>query len=156
MEGWYQDDAKRMKARLHRSLAKRSLEERSGGERALRRTSASDMVSNTQSGYGVGLWRDGCTAEVRVLEMFKDIATAVVVAAHYMEYLHQVKTGERWVIVYALMKRRPRRPIEPIFKKMGVNGLMIDYRGYGKSTGRIKKEQDVYTDGGDRLEFLNQ
>ena len=33
------------------------------------------------------------------------------------------------------------------FREMGVNGLMIDYRGYGTSTGRIKKEEDIYTDG---------
>ncbi len=33
------------------------------------------------------------------------------------------------------------------FRQMGVNGLMIDYRGYGKSTGRIKSEADIYTDG---------
>lgn len=33
------------------------------------------------------------------------------------------------------------------FHRMGVNGLLIDYRGYGKSTGRIKKERDIYTDG---------
>ncbi len=31
--------------------------------------------------------------------------------------------------------------------KMGVNGLLIDYRGYGKSSGRIKREQHIYTDG---------
>ncbi len=40
-----------------------------------------------------------------------------------------------------------RRSRMDTFRKMGVNGLLIDYRGYGKSTGRIKKEQDIYTDG---------
>jgi fermentation-respiration switch protein FrsA (DUF1100 family) len=33
------------------------------------------------------------------------------------------------------------------FREMGVNALLVDYRGYGKSSGRIKKEQDIYTDG---------
>jgi hypothetical protein len=33
------------------------------------------------------------------------------------------------------------------FRKMGVNGLLFDYRGYGKSTGRISSEQHIYTDG---------
>lgn len=33
------------------------------------------------------------------------------------------------------------------FRDMGVNSLIIDYRGYGKSTGRIKDEEDIYTDG---------
>lgn len=37
---------------------------------------------------------------------------------------------------------------------MGVNGLLIDYRGDGKSAGRIKKEQDIYTDGLTAWHFL--
>jgi uncharacterized protein len=40
------------------------------------------------------------------------------------------------------------------FNKMGVNGLLIDYRGYGKSTGRIKAEQQIYTDGLTAWNFL--
>jgi fermentation-respiration switch protein FrsA (DUF1100 family) len=37
---------------------------------------------------------------------------------------------------------------------MGVNGLLIDYRGYGKSTGRINQEGRVYTDGLTAWTFL--
>ena len=40
------------------------------------------------------------------------------------------------------------------FRNMGVNGLMIDYRGYGKSTGRVKSEEDIYTDGLTAWNFL--
>ena len=40
------------------------------------------------------------------------------------------------------------------FQKMGVNALLIDYRGYGKSTGRIKKESHIYTDGATAWDFL--
>ena len=40
------------------------------------------------------------------------------------------------------------------FFKMGVNALLIDYRGYGKSTGRIKKERDIYTDALTAWDFL--
>jgi fermentation-respiration switch protein FrsA (DUF1100 family) len=40
------------------------------------------------------------------------------------------------------------------FHKMGVNVLLMDYRGYGKSTGRIKREQDIYFDGMTAWEFL--
>ncbi|MCK4744596.1 alpha/beta hydrolase [Candidatus Parcubacteria bacterium] len=34
-----------------------------------------------------------------------------------------------------------------IFKKLNLNCLMVDYRGYGKSSGQIKKEKDIYLDG---------
>ncbi|WP_319524868.1 alpha/beta hydrolase [uncultured Desulfosarcina sp.] len=40
------------------------------------------------------------------------------------------------------------------FKEMGVNALMIDYRGYGRSTGRIGKEQHIYTDGQTAWNYL--
>jgi fermentation-respiration switch protein FrsA (DUF1100 family) len=40
------------------------------------------------------------------------------------------------------------------FKEMGVNALMIDYRGYGKSTGRIRREQHIYTDGQTAWNYL--
>jgi len=40
------------------------------------------------------------------------------------------------------------------FKTMGVNGLLIDYRGYGKSTGRIHQEHHIYTDGLTAWNFL--
>lgn len=33
------------------------------------------------------------------------------------------------------------------FQKLGVNALLIDYRGYGRSTGRITQEAHIYTDG---------
>jgi len=40
------------------------------------------------------------------------------------------------------------------FRKMGVNALLVDYRGYGRSTGRIKKEKDIYTDGRTAWNYL--
>ena len=33
-----------------------------------------------------------------------------------------------------------------VFKKLNLNALMIDYRGYGKSSGQIKKEEDIHLD----------
>ena len=110
MEGWYQGDAKRMKTSLHKKLAKRSLQEGYGNNRALRLTSASDMVAYTQHGYGTGLWQKGMQIEVIVLDRFKDIATVKVVTPHYYEYLHLAKPGDRWVIVNALYeKNTPNR-----------------------------------------------
>lgn len=34
-----------------------------------------------------------------------------------------------------------------LFQSLGVNALMIDYRGYWKSEWKIQKENDIYTDG---------
>lgn len=43
-----------------------------------------------------------------------------------------------------------------VFSDLGLNALMIDYRGYGKSSGEINKEQDVYTDGQAVLNYLDE
>lgn len=41
-----------------------------------------------------------------------------------------------------------------IFKSLNLNVLMIDYRGYGKSSGKIKKENDLYLDAEAAWDFL--
>jgi fermentation-respiration switch protein FrsA (DUF1100 family) len=40
------------------------------------------------------------------------------------------------------------------FAKLGVNALLIDYRGYGRSSGKIVKEHDIYTDGTTAWNYL--
>jgi hypothetical protein len=51
MVGWYQGDAKRMKASLHKKLANRSFQAVYGNNKELRLTSASDMIAYTQHRY---------------------------------------------------------------------------------------------------------
>ena len=41
-----------------------------------------------------------------------------------------------------------------IFKTLNLSALMIDYRGYGRSSGLIKKEQDLYNDAMAAWRFL--
>jgi uncharacterized protein len=41
-----------------------------------------------------------------------------------------------------------------LFREMGFNALAVDYRGYGVSTGKIKKEEDIYEDAGASYEYL--
>ena len=40
------------------------------------------------------------------------------------------------------------------FRAMGANALFVDYRGYGKSSGRIRTERDIYMDGEAAWNFL--
>jgi len=41
-----------------------------------------------------------------------------------------------------------------VFNDLNLNALILDYRGYGKSEGSIKKENDLYVDAKTALEFL--
>ncbi len=43
-----------------------------------------------------------------------------------------------------------------ILKELGLNALIFDYRGYGKSSGKIKKEADLYADGVAAWDFVTQ
>ena len=40
------------------------------------------------------------------------------------------------------------------FQAMDANALFVDYRGYGRSTGRIRAERDIYVDGAAAWNFL--
>ena len=40
------------------------------------------------------------------------------------------------------------------FQTIGANALLIDYRGYGRSTGRIRTERDIYVDAAAAWNFL--
>lgn len=43
-----------------------------------------------------------------------------------------------------------------LFREMGCNALAIDYRGYGISSGTIKKEEDIYEDAASSWQYLTQ
>lgn len=43
-----------------------------------------------------------------------------------------------------------------MFKELGVNALLIEYRGYGRSTGKILKEEDIYNDGETAYKYLTE
>jgi Putative lumazine-binding len=107
MNAWYQGDTRGMKTSLHKKLAKRSLKGMMG-ENELRHTTASDMISYTQSGYGKHLWHKDLKIDVVVLDYFKDIASVKVTTPHYYEYLHIAKIEGKWVILNALYEKNSR------------------------------------------------
>ncbi len=106
MESWYEGDADRMKSSLHKKLAKRSLKGLYG-EPTMRHTTASDMILFTRQGYGKSLWRKGQKIEVIILDHYKNIASVLVVAPHYHEYLHLGKIEDKWLILNALYENKP-------------------------------------------------
>ena len=96
-EGWFEADPERMRRALHPDLAKRSL-----GREGLHEVSASQMVDETAAGAGRKLDSPARHIDVRVVEVYGDIATVVVDSNVYREYVHLVRTGGDWKIVNAL------------------------------------------------------
>ena len=97
LEGWFEADRERMHRALHPDLAKRSL-----GRQGLDQLSASQMIEATAAGAGRERDSRPRRINVRVVEVYGDITTAVVDSNVYREYLHLVRTDNDWKIVNAL------------------------------------------------------
>jgi len=106
-EGWFDGDAARMERALHPELAKRPGRVDDVTEEPLGTLTAAEMIARTAE--GVGRTRDVTDRliEVEVVDVFGDIATAVVRSAVYHEYLHLVRTAAGWKIVNALWQWMP-------------------------------------------------
>jgi hypothetical protein len=87
-----------MRRALHPDLAKRSL-----GREGLDQVTTSQMVEATRAGAGRKYGSRTRRIDVRVVDVYGDIATAVVDSHVYREYVHLVRTdGDDWKIVNAL------------------------------------------------------
>jgi Putative lumazine-binding len=96
-EGWFEADPERMRRALHPDLAKRSL-----GREGLDQVTAPQMVEWTAAGSGSERDPAARRIDVRVVEVYGGIATAVVDSNVYREYLHLVRTDGAWKTVNAL------------------------------------------------------
>ena len=96
-EGWFEADPERMRRALHPGLAKRT---RDGD--GLDEETARGMIDLTAAGAGRKHDSDERRIDVRVVEVYGDIATAVVDSNVYREYLHLVRAEDDWRIVNAL------------------------------------------------------
>jgi len=103
-EGWFDGDPARMERSLHPELAKRPGD---AGPGSLGTLTAQEMIDATAA--GVGKTRDVPDRQIRVevVDVFGDIASAVVRSAVYHEYLHLVRTAEGWKIANALWEWMP-------------------------------------------------
>jgi hypothetical protein len=94
-EGWFDGDAGRMERALHPALAKRGPE--------LRTVTKDQMVAATAAGEGKQVDPGpGRRIDVTVVDVHRNIASAVVDSDVYREYVHLVETDDGWKIVNAL------------------------------------------------------
>lgn len=98
-QSWFAGDGERMRACLHPALAKRTPERPGSESLELHEDPTETLVADTASGEGTGFKP---SQEVRVLDVFRDIATVMVRSEPFVEYLHLARFGHRWLIVNAL------------------------------------------------------
>jgi hypothetical protein len=103
-EGWFDGDPARMERALHPELAKRPGD---AGTGELGMLTAREMIEATAAGIGKTRDVPDRRIEVEVVDVFGDIASAVVRSAVYHEYLQLVRTAEGWKIANALWAWMP-------------------------------------------------
>lgn len=101
-DGWFDGDVSRMKQALHPDLVKRSSERDHAS--TLSFVTAEQMITWTGEGEGVRVARDLAdrSIAIEVLDVKKNMASALVRSEPYHEYLHLVRTPDGWKIANAL------------------------------------------------------
>ncbi|HET7180908.1 MAG TPA: nuclear transport factor 2 family protein [Candidatus Limnocylindrales bacterium] len=106
IEAWLTGDADRMADCLHPELTKRAVDDDAMHGRApIGFMTHADMVEATRAGRGSNLPRDYV---VTVESAFRNIATARVDSARYVDFLHIARFEDRWRIVSVLWEPRER------------------------------------------------
>jgi hypothetical protein len=109
IQGWYTGDATRMEGALHPELAKRIVRSDTLGNFRLDQQSAMTLVQNTRRGYGKETPVADRRDDVRILDIYRNAASARVDASQWIDYLQLAKWRGRWVIVNVLWEIKPKR-----------------------------------------------
>jgi hypothetical protein len=103
IEGWYAGDGARMERALHPELAKRIvMTDPKSGRSQLRQMSAMALVQGTRSGGGTEIPAQTRKNDVKILDIYQNVASVRVTAATWIDYMHVAKSNGRWVIVNVL------------------------------------------------------
>ncbi len=108
IQGWYAADGARMERALHPELAKRIVRSDTAGNFRLDQQSAMTLVVGTRMGYGKSTPQADRHDDVRILDIYRNAATARVNASYWVDYLQLAKWHGRWVIVNVLWELKPR------------------------------------------------
>jgi Putative lumazine-binding len=108
IEGWYTGDAHRMEQALHPQLAKRIVEtDPKSHKSVLSQMGSKELVQYTREGGGQKTPAKRRQADVSVLDIYQGAASAKVIAADWVDYLHLSRWNGGWVIVNVLWEFKP-------------------------------------------------
>jgi putative lumazine-binding protein len=107
-EGWYAADAARMERAVHPELAKRIVRTNDQGRSRLDQMGAMTLVLGTRGGGGNDTPAGERQADVRILDVFENAASARVMMSGWVDYMHLARYNGRWVIVNVLWELKPR------------------------------------------------
>jgi hypothetical protein len=95
-----------MERALHPHLATRFVETLPSGDVRLTPTSALELVQQVRHGGGSATPATDRRTDVRILDVFQDVASVRVDAHGWIDYMHIARFGDRWLIVNVLWEVR--------------------------------------------------
>jgi hypothetical protein len=115
LEGFYEGDAARMERSLHPELAKRIAfaDPGAAGRMHLAEMSALLLTQFTRDKASRPTPQVEQQKDITVFEVFGNAASARIVAASWIDYLHLSKFNGRWVIVNVLWEMKPGHLFTP-------------------------------------------
>jgi hypothetical protein len=109
IEGWYTGNVARMERALHPDLAKRIVEtDPKTRKSVLSQMGTKELVKYTREGGGKDTPAQRRQSNVSILDIYQGAASAKVIAADWVDYLHLARWDGRWVIVNVLWEFKPR------------------------------------------------
>lgn len=107
-QGWYTADGERMERALHPDLAKRVLMPDPRTKKGkIDHISAMGLVQATRKGFGAKTPTEQRRTDVTILDVLGNAASVKMMMHDWVDYLHMVKTDDRWVIVNVLWELTP-------------------------------------------------
>ena len=108
IEGWYTGDVPRMTRALHPDLAKRVVQTDPKSQKSvLSQMGAKELIEYTRKGGGKDTPVQRRQADVSILDIYQGAASAKVIAADWVDYLHLARWNGRWMIVNVLWEFKP-------------------------------------------------
>jgi hypothetical protein len=107
IEGYYEGDGERMERAVHPELAKRIVRTNEQGHSQLGQMSAMTLIAGTRAGGGRDIPVAERRADVRILDIYENAASARIDASGWVDYLHLARWNGRWVIVNVLWELHP-------------------------------------------------
>jgi putative lumazine-binding protein len=108
IDGWYAGDGRRMEQALHPELAKRVVEtDPKSHKSVLGQMGAKELIEYTRAGGGQKTPKKRRQSEVSILDIYQGAASAKVIAADWVDYLHLARWNGRWLIVNVLWELKP-------------------------------------------------
>ena len=104
IEEWYEGNAERMANSLHEEVISKIVIPHNEGDK-LGRFTAERLIELTKNGGGTQVPKNEQRKEIKILEIYQNVATARVLAYDAMEFLHLAKWQGEWKIINILFER---------------------------------------------------